>query len=217
VYIICQGRRNQWSITLAGMFVVLLSQDFKFVTNFKKRIENVAIFNVPFRVLRDTWYKNSLSTNQLSALFSLFIYKFTPTNVLVHHGVQNYVQSTAICIHSAVTSSSVNLLKNESEKCAFSWFVDSELLNETHGEINIKFVNAQQARLIYKYRNIEGKLQKTIASVWYNEICRAEQLQPKYINIRVNGNSRRSLNTKNTAVKYRIDQELKHLYNIQVD
>jgi hypothetical protein len=49
-----------------------------------------------------------------------------------------------------------------------------------HGEINIKYVNAQQAIFIYKYRNIKEKLQKTMASIWYNKICRVE-LQPKYM------------------------------------
>jgi hypothetical protein len=68
------------------------------------------------------------------------------------------------------------------------------------------FVNAQQARLIYKYRIINEKLQKPIASIWYSKICIAEQLQPKYIHITVTGNNRRSPNTKNTAVKYRINQ-----------
>jgi hypothetical protein len=39
-----------------------------------------------------------------------------------------------------------------------------------------------------------------------------EQLSPKYIHIAVNGNNQKSLNTKNAAVKYRINQELKYLY-----
>jgi hypothetical protein len=64
-------------------------------------------------------FNNSLSTKQLNALFDFqfFIYKFTPTYVSVllrnhHQGVQNYVQSTPICIHSAVT------IQNDTETLA---------------------------------------------------------------------------------------------------
>jgi hypothetical protein len=54
-------------------------------------------------------------------------------------------------------------------------------------EHNIKFINAQQARMVYGYRNIKEKLLKTNASIWFNKICRSEQLQPKYVNIKVFG------------------------------
>jgi hypothetical protein len=81
-----------------------------------------------------------------------------------------------------------------------------------HGETNIKFISAQQARTIYNFRNIKVKLQKTIASIWFNKICKSEQLQPKYIHIKISGHNKRSQDTKTTAVKYRINQEIKHLY-----
>jgi hypothetical protein len=55
-----------------------------------------------------------------------------------------------------------------------------------HGESNIKFISAQQARIVYKHQNIKRKLLKTNASVWFNKICTAEHLQPKYTNIRYN-------------------------------
>jgi hypothetical protein len=45
-----------------------------------------------------------------------------------------------------------------------------------HGERNIKFVNAEQARPIYHYRNIKEKLHKTNSSIWFNKICKSEQL-----------------------------------------
>jgi division protein CdvB (Snf7/Vps24/ESCRT-III family) len=48
-----------------------------------------------------------------------------------------------------------------------------------HCEANIKFISAQQARSIYNFRNIKDKLQKTIAYIWFNKICKAEQLQSK--------------------------------------
>jgi hypothetical protein len=37
-----------------------------------------------------------------------------------------------------------------------------------HGQQNIKFGNAQQAKLIYRYKNIKGKL-LTNAAIWYNQ------------------------------------------------
>jgi hypothetical protein len=39
-----------------------------------------------------------------------------------------------------------------------------------------------------------------------------KQLTPRYINIKVNGNNTQSLKTKNVAIRYRINQELKFLY-----
>jgi hypothetical protein len=81
-----------------------------------------------------------------------------------------------------------------------------------HGEYNVKFSNAQQAKSAYNCRNTKEKLHKTIASIWFKQICKLEQLSPKYIHITVIGNNRKSFNTKNAAIKYRINQELKYLY-----
>jgi hypothetical protein len=39
-----------------------------------------------------------------------------------------------------------------------------------------------------------------------------KQLTPGYISIKVNGNNPQSQKTKNTAIRYRINQELKFLY-----
>jgi hypothetical protein len=41
-----------------------------------------------------------------------------------------------------------------------------------HGEHNVKFINAQQAKPVYHYRNIKEKLHKTKASIWFNKICK---------------------------------------------
>ena len=41
-----------------------------------------------------------------------------------------------------------------------------------HGPLNVKFVNAQQAKQTYQYNNTKQKLYKTNAAVWYNNICR---------------------------------------------
>ena len=40
------------------------------------------------------------------------------------------------------------------------------------GTTNIKFVDAQQAKLAYQYKNTKGKLYKTNAAIWFNKICR---------------------------------------------
>ena len=39
-----------------------------------------------------------------------------------------------------------------------------------HGNMNVKFVSAKQAKKIYQYRNTRKKLYKTNAAVWYNKV-----------------------------------------------
>ena len=41
-----------------------------------------------------------------------------------------------------------------------------------HGTMNVKFINAKQAKEVYQYRNIKRKLYKTNAAIWYNKTCR---------------------------------------------
>jgi hypothetical protein len=65
-----------------------------------------------------------------------------------------------------------------------------------HGEYNVKFSDAQQAKTIYKFQRLKEKIHKTNAAIWFNKICRTEQLTPNYINITINGNTQRSRNTK---------------------
>ena len=50
------------------------------------------------------------------------------------------------------------------------------------------------------------------AAILYNKTCRIKQLIPTYVNIRVNGNNPRGQRTKNAAIRYRINQELKFQY-----
>jgi hypothetical protein len=38
-----------------------------------------------------------------------------------------------------------------------------------HGTRNIKFANAQQAKIIYNYKNIKEKLHKVNAFIWFNK------------------------------------------------
>jgi hypothetical protein len=58
-----------------------------------------------------------------------------------------------------------------------------------HGE-KVKIINAQQARVSYNYKNMKQKLLKTNSAIWFNKVCRQEQLQPNYIHINVNGPSK---------------------------
>ena len=55
------------------------------------------------------------------------------------------------------------------------------LLSMMHGTTNIKFIDAEQAKLAYQYKNTKRKLYKTNAAIWYNKICRQKRLKPKYI------------------------------------
>jgi hypothetical protein len=79
-----------------------------------------------------------------------------------------------------------------------------------HGENKVKIINAQQARISYNYKNITEKLLKTNSAIWFNKICRQEQLHPNYIHINVNGPSKQSSNTKKAAIRYRLTQEIKY-------
>jgi len=80
-----------------------------------------------------------------------------------------------------------------------------------HGD-EIKIVNAKQARQCYIFKNTKRKLLRTNAAVWFNKVCRIRQLQPNYINIKVNGHRRQDRRTATQATRYRINQEIKYLY-----
>jgi hypothetical protein len=81
-----------------------------------------------------------------------------------------------------------------------------------HGQTQIKFVCAKQAKHIYEYKNIKRRLHKTTAAIWYNKTCKEKQISPNYISIKINGNNRQSTNTLKAATQYRIKQEIKFLY-----
>jgi hypothetical protein len=55
-------------------------------------------------------------------------------------------------------------------------------------------------------------VKKSNAAIWFNKVCRSEQLTPSYIDIKIGGNNERSHKTKNAATKHRINTELKFLY-----
>ena len=81
------------------------------------------------------------------------------------------------------------------------------------GTTNIKFIDAQQTKLAYQYTNTKRKLYKTNAAIWYNKMCRQKRLTPKYVNIRINGNNQQCQRTHKAAIHFRINQEIKYLFD----
>jgi hypothetical protein len=81
-----------------------------------------------------------------------------------------------------------------------------------HGTVNLKFIEAKQAKEVYQYKNIKHKLHKTTAAIWYNKLCRQKHLTPTYTNLQINGNNRQCQRTLKMATQYRINQEIKFLY-----
>ena len=68
----------------------------------------------------------------------------------------------------------VSLLNAEKKNPAQCWFKLVFYLTCTtmHGNTNVTFSDAKQARDIYNYKNIKRKLYRTNAAIWYNKICR---------------------------------------------
>jgi hypothetical protein len=81
-----------------------------------------------------------------------------------------------------------------------------------HGQTQIKFTCAKQAKSFHEFKNTKRRLLKTIAAIWYNKACKNKQLSPNYISIKINGNNRQCTNTLKAATHYRINQEVKFLY-----
>ena len=76
----------------------------------------------------------------------------------------------------------------------------------------MKIINAKQARNYNSYKNTKMKLLKTNAAIWFNKMCIAKNLKPNYIHIKINGKTARDNKTTQTAIRYRIQQEIKFLY-----
>jgi hypothetical protein len=81
-----------------------------------------------------------------------------------------------------------------------------------HGQKNIKLCNAEQAKLVHQYKNTKMKLYKNNAAIWYNKMCRARQLTPTYANIKIEDSNSRCRRTKDAAIRFGINQELRFQY-----
>ena len=44
-----------------------------------------------------------------------------------------------------------------------------------HEHMDIKFINAKQAKETCQYRNIKSKLYQTNGAIWYNKACRLKR------------------------------------------
>jgi hypothetical protein len=74
--------------------------------------------------------------------------------------------------------------------------------------MNIKFIEAKQAKELYQFKNIKIKLYRTNATICYNKICWQKRLTPKYTNIRINGKSQQCQKTVKEDAHFRINQEI---------
>jgi hypothetical protein len=70
----------------------------------------------------------------------------------------------------------------------------------------LKFIDAQQAKTTYAYKNTKAKLRRTSATIWFNRMCQLNHLTPNYIKITINGHNRQCYKTKKTATTYRTNQ-----------
>jgi hypothetical protein len=39
-----------------------------------------------------------------------------------------------------------------------------------HGTVNLKYIEAKQAKEVYQHKNIKQKLHKKVAAIWYNKL-----------------------------------------------
>ena len=53
----------------------------------------------------------------------------------------------------------------------------------------MKIINTQQAKISNIYKNTKLKLLKTNTAIWFNKMCKAKDLKPGYINVKINGNT----------------------------
>ena len=76
----------------------------------------------------------------------------------------------------------------------------------------MKIITAQLDKFYNNFKKLRQKLLKTNAAIWFNKICRAKGLQPKYISIHTKGRFTRDTRTTSQAIKCRNKQEIKFLY-----
>jgi len=51
---------------------------------------------------------------------------------------------------------------------------------------HLKLINAQKAKIVHTYENKKEKLHRTNAAIWFNKVCRLNNLTPSYIKITKN-------------------------------
>jgi hypothetical protein len=81
-----------------------------------------------------------------------------------------------------------------------------------HGQKDIKLHNAEEAKSVYQYKNTKIKSCKNNAAIWYNKTCRTRQITPNYANIKMKCTNSRCQRTKDAAIRFRINQDIKFQY-----
>ena len=79
----------------------------------------------------------------------------------------------------------------------------AKVMLKRHRHTSLFFISCFQLNALVYYMSLYS---------WFNKTCRFKQLTPNYINIRVSGNNPKSERTKKSAIRYRINQELKFQY-----
>jgi len=72
--------------------------------------------------------------------------------------------------------------------------------------LNMKFGNAQKAKLCNNYQNTKLKLLKTNAAIWFNRMCKIKHMKPNYIHFKTNMMTPQDRKTTSHAIQYRITQ-----------
>jgi hypothetical protein len=60
----------------------------------------------------------------------------------------------------------------------------------------VSVIEVEQAEICINYKNTKPKLLKTNAAIWFNKMCGTKQLTSKYFSIKLDGNNRKSRNTR---------------------
>jgi hypothetical protein len=76
----------------------------------------------------------------------------------------------------------------------------------------IKIVGAKQANITNRFLNMKRKLLITNANIWFNKQALIRKVTPKYVKVKVSGNSLQAKKTQKIAEYIRIKNELKFLY-----
>jgi hypothetical protein len=78
--------------------------------------------------------------------------------------------------------------------------------------LQFRIYNTIQVKSVFQCMNLKRKLLQCNANIKFNKTCLAENIVPKYAEIKVLGNTAASKNTKHKAQRIRIQNEIKYLF-----
>ena len=73
-------------------------------------------------------------------------------------------------------------------------------------------LEASQANLVYKYKNIKVKVIRTNLNIKFNRRCLNSNITPKFASVNINNNSVGAIKAKYIAQKTWLKEEIKQLY-----